>query len=125
MLAARTQKPMVVRGEFCAACSWPAGVLHSAFADLDLLSNAGAVKCQASKQTVQKAAAAVTSLPALLAANPAFALVSVGDCSWIACHIPVAPGPSSGDTLTVCCCGVVEPTHGNSKAVNCFVWGSE
>jgi len=46
--AARTQKPMVVRG---------------------------AVKCQASKQAVQKAAAAATSLPALLAANPAFALV--------------------------------------------------
>lgn len=46
--AARTQKPMVVRG---------------------------AVKCQASKQTMQKAAAAVASLPALLAANPAFALV--------------------------------------------------
>jgi hypothetical protein len=43
--------------------------------DLSLLPSAGAVKCQASKQTVQKAAAAVTSLPALLAANPAFALV--------------------------------------------------
>lgn len=43
--------------------------------DLSLLPFAGAVQCQASKQTVQKAAAAVTSLPALLAANPAFALV--------------------------------------------------
>lgn len=45
-------------------------------ADLQrVTASAGAVKCQASKQTVQKAAAAVTSLPALLAANPAFALV--------------------------------------------------
>lgn len=44
---------------------------------------AGAVKCQASKQTAQKAAAAVTSLPALLAANPAFALVGgVGHFGW-------------------------------------------
>lgn len=41
-----------------------------------LLLIAGAVRCQVSKQTVQKAAAAVSSLPAMLAVSPAFALVS-------------------------------------------------
>lgn len=46
----------------------------------------GAVKCQAQKtqQLAQKAAAAAASLPALLAASPAFALVSIacGCAGW-------------------------------------------
>jgi hypothetical protein len=67
---------MVVRGEFYAACSTYQQLMQRSNADLrSFLLFAGAVKCQASKQSVQKAAAAVTSLPALLAANPAFALV--------------------------------------------------
>jgi hypothetical protein len=45
---------------------------------------AGAVKCQAQQgqQLAKKAAAAAASLPALLAASPAFALVRATLCKW-------------------------------------------
>lgn len=76
------------------------------------------MKCQASKQTVQKAAAAVTSLPALLAANPAFALVSVMGCNDIFCQPATAPGPLDVIKRQLCC-DVVEPPWRDTKAGVC------
>lgn len=51
---------------------------------MKLFAAAGAVKCQAQQgqQLAKKAAAAVASLPAMLAASPAFALVREVGIQW-------------------------------------------